>query len=118
MFSTLHKRPCVETLQIYKYYCICIIKRCTASSAGTIYNIHTVYIKFMYCVNNDTIYKVITINAPMQARYGAGALWLLNGPVYTPTPKISPCAQCAAHCTLVQVHKIKTHNFYEIKVDF
>jgi hypothetical protein len=32
----------------------------------------------------------------MQARYGAGALWLLNGPVYTPTPKIFPCA---AHCT-------------------
>jgi hypothetical protein len=50
----------------------------------------------------------------MQARYGAGALWLLNGPVYTPTPKIF---LSAAHCTL-QVHKIKTHNFYEIKVDF
>jgi hypothetical protein len=48
----------------------------------------------------------------MQARYGAGALWLLNGPVYTPTPKYFSLQP------IVHVHKIKTHNFYEIKVDF
>jgi hypothetical protein len=41
-----------------------------------------------------------------------GALRLLNGPV-APTPqKYFP-----PH-PIVQVHKIKTHNFYEIKVDF
>ena len=32
----------------------------------------------------------------LQARYGAGALWLLNAPVYTPTPKLF---LSAAHCT-------------------
>jgi hypothetical protein len=32
----------------------------------------------------------------LQARYGVGALWLPNGPVYTPTPKIF---LSAAHCT-------------------
>ncbi len=48
----------------------------------------------------------------MQARYGAGALWLLNGPVHTPTQKYFSLQP------ILQVHKIKTQNFYEIKVDF
>ena len=45
----------------------------------------------------------------MQARYGAGALWLLNGPVYTPPQK------CFSLQPIVPVHKIKTYNFYENK---
>jgi hypothetical protein len=44
----------------------------------------------------------------MQARYGAGAL----------CRRVMEQARYFSLQPIVQGHKIKTHNFYEIKVDF
>ncbi len=50
----------------------------------------------------------------LQARY-AGALWSRR---VMATPFTPPPQKYFSLQPIVQVHKIKTHNFYEIKVDF
>ena len=54
------------------------------------------YLMYLYNGLQREIFLGWGCRRVMQARYGAGALWLLNGPVYTPTPKIF---LSAAHCT-------------------